>query len=195
MKVKGLEKWGNSIVEEKLGNGNTLYYVEDDGTFFPVGIYLKEEDRLEVYSQVNHSLMHILNNSRKYGFRIRIWYGDRKTGRSWNEEYDVMGRVGRSCGNIKIPLLIYNKRSYGSGALLVGSIIRIDDIEDKQTLWKVSNFHVEKMEIKYNPAREKYSWEVWQTEDSGDLQALAYFKTEEKAKRWIDFMYGKRYSK
>lgn len=190
MVIKGLEKWGDSIVEEKLNNGNTLYYVESEGTFFPVGIYLKEENRLEVYSQVNKALMDILNNSRKYGFRVRIWYGDRKTRKAWNEEYDVTGRVGRSQGDIKIPLLIYSKRSYGGGALLVGSILRVDDIEDKRTLWKAEGFNIPKMTLSYKDTGSLYVWHVYQ-----EGKEIAGFKTEEKARKWIDFTNGRRYSK
>lgn len=193
MVIKGLEKWGDSIVEGKLGNGNTLYYVEEEGTSFPVGIYLKE-GKMEVYNQVDEKLMRILNNSRKYGFRVRIWYGDGKTGEAWNEEYDVVGRVGRSNGNIKIPILLSNKRSYGGVALLVGSIIRVDDIEEKRTLWKVSNFHVGKMIIEEHK-EEDYPFRVFMTEDSGVISNVANFKTQLQAVHWIDFMNGKRYCK
>lgn len=34
MKVKGLEKWGDSLIENKLDNGNTIYYVEKNGMYF-----------------------------------------------------------------------------------------------------------------------------------------------------------------
>ena len=175
--------------EEKLSNGNTIYYREYEGTYYEVGIKLKD-GTIEEYTQVNEALMNVLNNSRKYGFRIRIWYGDRKTGRSWNEEYDVTGRVGRSCGNIKIPLLIYNKRSYGGGALLTGSILRVDDIEDKRTLWQAEGFNIPEMTVSYKDIGSPYVWHVYQ-----EGKEIAGFRTEEKARKWIDFMNGRRYSK
>ena len=34
-------------------------------------------------------------------YRIRIWYGDEK--KTWNEEHDIIGNVGRSTGKIKNP--------------------------------------------------------------------------------------------
>ena len=195
MKVEGLEKWGDSVVEDKLSNGNTLYYVEREGMFFEVGIFLGRENKLEVFDNVNEALMSLLVRAWKYKFRIRVFYGDIHTGRSWNEEYDVMGTIGRTTGDIKIPILVHNKRSWGGGALLLSSIIRIDDIEDKRTLWKLPNFHVEKMTIEKRSESTDYPFAVMQIQDNGAISNVANFKTEEKAKKWIDFMEGKRYSK
>lgn len=195
MKVAGLEKWGDSVVEEKLSNGNTLYYVEREGMYFEVGIFLGDKNKLEVFSNVSEELMNIILRAYKYKFRIRVFYGDIHTGRSWNEEYDVMGKIGRTCGNIKIPILLRRKDSYYGGALLLSSVIRIDDIEDKRTLWKLPNFHVEKMTIEKRSVSTDYPFAVMQTQDNGAIRNEANFKTEEKAKKWIDFMEGKRYSK
>ena len=58
--------------------------------------------------------------------RIRIWYGDTATGVSWLEEYDTIGTIGRSGGQVKIPLLLKNARSSGGGGILCHCIIRID---------------------------------------------------------------------
>ena len=194
MTVKGLEKWGDSLIEEKLNNGNTIYYVEKNGMYFEVGIFLGRENKLEVYNNVNDSLMNVLLNSYVYNFRIRIWYGDPKTGRSWNEEYDTMGRIGRTNGNIKIPILLNNSRSWGGGAVLVGSIIRIDDIEDKRTLWEVPNFHVEDMIVYEIFGNENYKYSVAKlSEDSGKWEVQANFKTEKQAHNYVAFMRGKRY--
>ena len=193
MQIKGLEKWGDSVLEEKLPNGNTLYYVERNGMYFDVGIYLGKEKKLEVYDRVDEKLMRVLCNAYSGNYRIRLWYGDRKTGRSWDEEYNVTGRVGRTMGVIKIPILVYNKRCYGGTAILTGSIIRIDDIEDKRTLWSIPDFHIEPMEIKEVDGA--YPYAVMQTKDDGTIQNIANFKDESSAKRWVDFMTGKRYNK
>lgn len=196
MTVSGLEKWGDSLIEEKLNNGNTIYYVEKNGMYFKVGIFLGRENKLEVYNNVNDLLMTILLNSCAYDFRIRIWYGDPETGRSWNEEYNTMGRIGRTTGNIKIPILVNNSRSWGGGAVLMGSIIRIDDIEDKRTLWKVPNFHVEDMKVYEIFGNENYKYQVAKlSEDSGKWEVQASFKTEKQAYNWVAFMRGERYRK
>lgn len=66
-----------------------------------------------------------LESARKLGFRIHLDYGCTKTGRSWNEQYEVAGYIGRSLGPQKVPLLIYNKRSIGGGAILDHCILSI----------------------------------------------------------------------
>jgi len=196
MEVTGLEKWGNSLVEEKLSNGNTIYYVEKGGMYFSVGIFLKEKNKLEVYNNVDETLMTILLNACVYHFRIRIWYGDAETGRSWNDEYDVAGRIGRTTGNITIPILINNKRSWGGVSVLIGSIIRIDAIKEKRTLWKVPNFHVEDMKVCEVSGDENYKYHVLKlSENSGKWEVQASFKTEKYAHNWIAFMRGERYAK
>ena len=194
MTVSGLEKWGDSLIEEKLDNGNTIYYVEKNGMYFSVGLYLKKENKLKVYKNVNEALLNTLLNSYNFKFRIRIWYGDLETGRSWNEEYDTMGIIGRTTGKIKTPILINNSRSGGGGAVLMGSIIRIDDIEDKITLWKVPNFHVEDMKVYEIFGNENYKYQVAKlSEDSGKWEVQASFKTEKQAYNWVAFMLGERY--
>ena len=196
MKVNGLEKWGDSIVEENISNGNTIYYVEREGLYFEVGIFIRRENKLETYDNVNEALMSLIVRAWKYKFRIRVFYGDIHTGRSWNEEYDVMGTIGRTTGNIKVPILLSRKNSNYGGALLLSSVIRVDDIEDKKTLWKLPNFHVEPMEIVYYPDDPNgLLYNVMQTKDSGVRINVANFKTEKQANRWIEFMEGKRYSK
>ena len=64
MRVEGLEKWEDRIKACELGNGNTIYYVERNGVDFEVGIYLGDKKTLEVYNQVDYSLMDILNSVR-----------------------------------------------------------------------------------------------------------------------------------
>ena len=184
----------NYDVEEKLSNGNTIYYRIYGGTYYEVGIKLAD-GTVEDYASVNEGLMKVLKKYENYPRRVRIWYGDRQTGESWNDEYDVTGTIGRTNGQIKIPIILNNKRSLGGPALLVGSIIRVDDIEGKKTLWKVSGFHVSPMEIILFPEQKDYPYAVMQNEDNGVRVNVANFKTENQAQRWIDFMNGKRYSK
>jgi hypothetical protein len=77
----------------------------------------------------------------------------------------------------------------------LSSVIRIDDIEDKKTLWKLPNFHVEKMTVEKRSVSTDYPFAVMQTQDSGAISNIANFKTAEKAQKWVEFMEGKRYSK
>lgn len=52
---------------------------------------------------------------------VRIFYG--KDGKIWNEEHDVLGRIGRSTGIKKVPLLLENKKSEGGCAILLDCIV------------------------------------------------------------------------
>ena len=67
----------------------------------------------------------ILENARTSGQRIQIYYGDAATGKNWNEEHDTRGTIGRSCGSVKIPILIATSRSLGGGSILDHRIVKI----------------------------------------------------------------------
>lgn len=85
-----------------------------------------------------NEVINILERSRYRGDRIKLFYGDIKTGENWNEELDTTGTIGKSNGSIKIPLLISTKRSLGGGAILTDCIIGIK--QGKNVLYKASNF-------------------------------------------------------
>jgi hypothetical protein len=126
-------------------------------------------------------LLKLLNFSRR---RVRIWYGDKETGRAWNEEHHVTGTIGRSSGYSKIPLMIPNRRSHGGPALLDHCIIRIDDINDRKTLYKHPNFHVD--------LHRNDKAEVLTCRD-GAYIIHARFKHPLQADNYIKFMNGERY--
>jgi hypothetical protein len=66
----------------------------------------------------------ILERARESRDRLCIRYGDPETGRDWGDPR-MCGRIGRSTGTIKIPLLIKTSRSTGGEGLLEHVIIRI----------------------------------------------------------------------
>ena len=67
----------------------------------------------------------VIDNLLQNKQRVVIDYGNTTTKESWNEIHDIKGRIGRSTGVIKIPLLVYNSRSYGGGALSDNCILSI----------------------------------------------------------------------
>ncbi len=67
----------------------------------------------------------VLNRLYRSKRRVKIYYGDKESGRNWNEVFDVFGYVGRTWGTKKAPILVYSKRSYGGGLISTGSILAI----------------------------------------------------------------------
>lgn len=125
-------------------------------------------------------------------YRVRLWYGDTKTGLSWMDEYDMMGTIGRSTGKQKIPLLIKNSRSSGGGGILCHSIIRIDVISSGRTIYKHPLFNVPTLGVYPNLEEDTKTEYPFIVLKHGTIQAR--FKTEKSAYNYIDFMLGDRYS-
>ena len=142
----------------------------------------------ETSDKVKECLEHCYNSK----LRIRIWYGDTKTGVSWLEEYDTMGTIGRSTGQQKRPLLIKNSRSSGGGGILCHCIIRIDVISSRRTIYEHPLFYVPTLGVYPNideDTKTKYPFIVLKY---GTIQAR--FKSRTSAYNYIDFMTGERYT-
>lgn len=119
--------------------------------------------------------------------RIRIFLGDKKTGRDWTEEYDTMGYVGRSGGTVKIPILLNNSKSmYGPG-ISTDAIVRIT--VNKMDVYRHPKYHIGKIELKPSPYPQ-VPYGVWI-----DGKNHANFKTAEQARKWAQFIQGNTNSK
>ena len=91
--------------------------------------------------ETNDEVIKVLEKCRQYGTRIVLDYGCTETGETWNEVYDVTGKIGRSTGDVKIPILIHNKRSVGGCGILDSCIIGIKESLGKKQLYSL-NKHV-----------------------------------------------------
>lgn len=69
--------------------------------------------------------------------RVVLDYGDIKTNKSWNEEFDVTGTIGLTKGwyDLHYPILIHNKRSMGGGLILCHCIIGIKTSKGKNQIY------------------------------------------------------------
>lgn len=85
----------------------------------------------------NDRVIEVLEQCKANRTRIVVDYGDIATKKSWEEVYDISGYVGRSMGDIKIPLLVHNSRSYGGGALLTHCILSIKESKGKKVLFEL----------------------------------------------------------
>lgn len=91
-------------------------------------------------------LRKILEKIRKDETVIRVWYGDPATGLSDLQENDTIGRVGRSRGAQKIPLLL-PAHQHSGGALGEGSLLCIRRESDGLILWQHKRFHLPQLMI------------------------------------------------
>jgi hypothetical protein len=89
-------------------------------------------------------IVRILDSAyRDDSMRLTVDFGDTKTGKSWNEKHHVEGYIGKSTGEIKVPLLLFNVRSTGGDALLDNCVIRIaySNKEKGGVLYRHPNYH------------------------------------------------------
>jgi len=114
--------------------------------------------------------------------RVRVWYGDVLTGRSWDEENDVCGYIGKSGGSVKVPLLIHNSSSFGGGAILTDCIVKIVDTQSKVVYYQHENF-----------SQSNFTEQGCEVLKDGATYAVC--ENETQVRNLTEFMNGKRMSK
>jgi len=139
--------------------------------------YQKIDNDTCYHVDTNDSVINNLEAAKSSQARIRVFYGDTKTGLDWNEEHDVLGYIGQSTGNIKIPLLVNNSRSLGGPALLDHCIVKI--MLGHTVTYQHEKYHSLPFTVKGN--------EVYR-----DNKKIARFKTSKQAENYKLFMEGKR---
>lgn len=97
----------------------------------------KEVNGTSYNSETPIELVNVLESCRTKRTRIVVDYGNTNTGESWNEVFGTMGYVGRSTGNIKIPLLVYNSKSLGGSAILDSCILSVKESRGKKILYQL----------------------------------------------------------
>lgn len=130
----------------------------------------------------------LIRQAHDHDRKIRIWYGDRETGRSWMEENGVLGWVGCSTGRFKIPLIITHPNNMGGGALLDHCIVRLDARlgENWVTQYEHPSFYIPDILLrKTEDPDDKY---VVEAIVDGDVHAR--FQSWPEAYQWAGFMLG-----
>ena len=151
-------------------SGNREYKQVENGTCYHV--------------ETPDNLIEILETHRQARTRLRFFFGDMKTGRDWNAEWHITGTIGRSTGNIKIPLVMHSARSYCGGALADHCIVKL--ISGKRVLWQHATYFSEPFAI-VDGDMTGYDATVLR---GGEV--FARFKTKQQAQRFIDFLEGRR---
>jgi len=124
----------------------------------------------------------ILETARKKSTQLRLFLGDRDSGKDWLEEFDVLGKIGRSMGALKVPLLIND--DIGGPAVLDSSIVRIIRVADKKELYRHPGYSLGSITF-IRSANKDYPFSV-----SVNGKIHARFKTEAQSWHWAAFIAG-----
>ena len=143
----------------------------DLGTYFDPGTPERLREVLEAYRISNK--------------RLRLFYGDAETGRDWLEEFGMIGRIGRSSGALKVPLLMQTPRSRWGGPILTACVVRLQDGAAGRELYRHPHYHQPVLALREGPT--DLPAEVWAND-----QVHARFRTQAQALRWLAFIQGKR---
>lgn len=138
------------------------------------------------HDETPKAVIECLEAARVSGSRIRVFYGDQVTGRCWMDEYDTIGRVGRSTGTKKIPLLIKTKRSFGGCAILDHCIVKIMG----GAVYQHPKFNMPEMTIGQSVRHSDPP--EFRIAVLFDGKEWARFKTYTQAMNYIAFMKGER---
>ena len=143
------------------------------------------------HAQTFDTVIRVLEQARETRRRVRVRFGatvGRQAGLDLLEEYDVEGRVGRSTGPQKSPLLVHNARSLGGGALMGHFIVRILDSRTHAVLYSHPKYRLPILKVvRTRPALRGSSasllWSVL-----ADGKGHARFETRGQAERWVKKM-------
>lgn len=131
------------------------------------------------------AVIQVLEQARKTRTRIRLHYGDTESGQDWLDEFDVEGRIGRSMGPVKVPILLAKSTSSGGPALLEHCIVKIRRTgKDGRTLYRHPKHHLPTFTVR--PSTEP----GFEVEVLTDGKVHARFPTATHARRWIAKMTG-----
>ena len=145
-------------------------------------------DKTHFHAETPQAVRLVLESARINRQRIRLWLGDVKSGKSWNEEFDVIGRISRSMGPMQIPILLRNSRSSGGGGILDHCIVAIATAPGRFA-YKHPQFDVG-------------AWTTGPAQSEGYIESAfcngelhAQFKKVGSAARYVAFMRGERFAK
>lgn len=145
--------------------------------------YTEHKSGMFFSSECPEKLRDIIAALSKTSERVRVFYGDVKTGRAWTEEHDVCGTIGRSMGPCKVPLLVARGDS-GGGAILDNCIVAIRT--GRAFAYRVDGFDVG-------------TWSVVPADIAGYVETVTHngsvharFKKAGQGARYCAFMRGER---
>lgn len=125
-----------------------------------------------------------LESCRRDGRKVRLVLGDTGTGRCWLDEHNVVGRIGRSCGTLKVPLLIETGED-GGAAILTNCLLRLIAWDSGRDLYRHPAYRMPGLAIQRAPEPTDRPWQVLH-----DGTVAACFSDIGKAGGYLAFMCG-----
>ena len=142
------------------------------------------------HSETPEKVRRVLEKARKDGAVLRIFIGDRKTGKDWCDEHDVIGRIGRSTGLLKAPLLLAHGE-FAGGIMLDSCILKIQSVPDGKVLYQDELYQEPNLKIRAKRTRlndTTYTHEVLR-----DGEVISRFTGMGKAAQYVAFMHGESF--
>lgn len=125
----------------------------------------------------------VLESRRQTGGKVQLVLGDTRSGEAWLNEYDVVGKIGRSSGSLKVPLLVEDGET-GGGAILTACVLHIIDWKSGRTLYRHPAYREPDLSLQPSDIPER-PWAVIHLNE-----VIARFKDMGKACAYIAFMRG-----
>ncbi len=126
----------------------------------------------------------LLEQYRRSGSPVRLFFGDHETGRDWMSEFEVLGRIGRSTGTMKVPLLVAEGDRYGA-AILTRNVLRIIDAASLKQVYVHDLYQAPALSVHPDTTTPGYAFRV---DRDGEIQAR--FRSLEEAHGYVAFMLG-----
>lgn len=180
------------LIAHKLGRADLAFTDEDYAT---LAGYDKYRNAVDAWSQspltrttyfdpgTDAQAAKVLESCRTRERKVRLILGDTHSGEPWLEEHDVVGRIGRSLGPLRVPLLI-EPGEHGGAAILCGCLLAIVDWASGDFLYRHGAYREADLNIKPS-ADVECPWDVLQREE-----VVASFRDIGQAGAYLAFMRG-----
>jgi hypothetical protein len=133
----------------------------------------------------DEQLASVLEACRRSGDKVRLILGDPCTGDTSFDDHGVVGRIGRSCGALKVPLLVEGRRVHGFGApIMCDRVLAVLDWDTGLPLYRHDRYRPPELRLSSSDDTER-PWSVTHRD-----QTIARFADIGKAGAYIAFMRG-----
>ena len=150
-------------------------------------VYRRHSSGTYYHAAAPRQVVDALEQAASEGSKVRIHYGDPRTGKDWLEEHGVEGRLSRSMGPLRVPLMISGASRFGdplNDHCIVRLEVRPAAGKPFEDVYRHPCYHVGKIHM--GPSGiESHPFQV-----TVDGQPHANFATEQDRGRFTRKMFG-----